>query len=263
MIYDQATELRRLVLAEGARSLAPEAPAPPLIVILGSRRGVGATTVAVHLAQALVRQGRRTVLVDGNLQQPDLAAHCGLANPQALPDVLGRRRTVHELLQPGPAGIQVLPGTWGPSQGVSCSSADQQRLLAELARLGAHTDLVLLEAGGGLNPVSQRFAQAADLVLVVTDGEPSSVAASEATIRALDTAESIPPILNVVNRAASRAVAEQVHTQIARACRRVLGAATVVDAASVGDRAPTANLDTLAQQVLGTLGGRAGRRVAG
>ncbi len=243
-MHDQADRLRRLVLGEAAEGLAPAAPAPPLVTVLGGKGGVGATTIAVNLAVAIARHGRRVVLVDANLQQPDIATQCRLEDKDTLTDVLDGRRTVHEVLQRGPAGIQVLPGAWAANRVAECSEPAQKRLLKELARLGPHTDMVVLDGGCGLNPTAQRFAQASDLLLMVTTAESVSIMDCYATVKSLSGgpshsgSPSLPPIQTVVNQSSDEKADDDVHDRIAQACRRFLGleiqkAATISSDASI------------------------------
>jgi len=246
-MHDQADQLRRLVLGQGIGGLAPNAPPPPLVTVVGGKGGVGTTTIAVNLAVALAGQGQRVVLVDANLQQPDIAVQCRIDEKGTLADVLAGRRTVHEVLERGPFGIQVLPGAWAPDRSIECSPAAQQRLLAELARLGPHADVIVLDGGRGLGSVAQRFALASSLVLVVTTSQSVSIMDSYATIKSLHTNGSPPPIHTVVNKANGGQHEDEVHQRIAQACRRfvkaeVSAAATVREdetlAVAVGDRSP-------------------------
>jgi len=43
---------------------------------------------------------------------PALIERFGVGGPDTIADVLSGRRSVHEVLQPGPAGIQVVPGAF-------------------------------------------------------------------------------------------------------------------------------------------------------
>jgi len=66
---DQADQLRRLV-RETVQQDRTLKPGPPLVVVNGSQKGVGATTIAFQLAKELATQGKRTVLVDANPASP-------------------------------------------------------------------------------------------------------------------------------------------------------------------------------------------------
>src|SRR5262249_6026274 len=91
-------------------ALAAGHAAPPMLVVSGGRHGVGATTLAVQLAAALAQDALRVVLVDANLAEPNVAARCNMGTSVGIGEVLAGRKNIHEALQLGPAGIQVLAG---------------------------------------------------------------------------------------------------------------------------------------------------------
>jgi flagellar biosynthesis protein FlhG len=109
MIHDQADELRHLVRLRAA-SGASLGMIVPLVVVAGGKGGVGATTVAVNLALALARQGRRAVFVDADLDHGGNSRLTKHPEQGSVLDVLAGRRSVHEVLQRGPLGVQVLSG---------------------------------------------------------------------------------------------------------------------------------------------------------
>ena len=222
-MHDQADELRQLVLRTAASARLPAAPPPPIVVVSGGKGGVGATTVAVNLSIVLARLGRRIVLVDADLNQPDATALCNLKEADTVADVLSGRRTVHEVLQSGPGGIQMLPGAWAPQRLTDCPPLAQQRMLTELSRLGAHADVVILDAGNKVDSVTERFWQAADLVLLVTTSEAAAIMDSYAAVKLLAPRGSQPAhVCSLVNKAASSAAAEDVHARIRQAAQRFL-----------------------------------------
>jgi flagellar biosynthesis protein FlhG len=221
-MHDQADELRVLA-RQWASEAKPAAGGPRKIVVSAGKGGVGTTTVAVNLAAALGRQGCRTILVDADFSGADAAMLCGIESRDTIADVLSGRRSVHEVLQPGPGGIQVVPGIWSPGSIPDCSPSAQQRLLRELDHLGRHAEVVVLDAGSGLNHIVQRFWQAADELLVVTTVEAVSIMDAYAAIKLL-LAERVPPVVcTVVNQSPEAGVAIGVHARIAQACQRFLG----------------------------------------
>lgn len=222
-MHDQADELRQLVLRTAASSLSPDAPPPPLVIVCGGKEGVGSTTLAVNLAITLARQGHRSVLVDTEFGQPDATALCGLGDGDTLADVLTGRRTVHEVLQRGPAGIQLVPGTRIPEPRREGAPQGQQRLLSELGRLGPHADVVLMDLGSAPGPMSARFWQAADLVLLVTTDQSNSIMDAYAAVKILATPDAPTPIRVLVNQVLNDAVADGVFERIEQASRRFLG----------------------------------------
>ncbi len=222
-MLDQASELRRLARQWAAGDGKSAFRAPRKIVVSAGKGGVGATTIAVNLAAALGRQGCRTILVDADFTGADAALLCGIESRETIADVLSGRRNVHEVLQPGPAGIQVVPGIWSPGAIPDCSPTAQQRLLRELDQLGRHADVIVLDVGNGLTHVVQRFWQAAEQVLLVTTAEAVSIMDGYAAVKVFMDGDRPPSVRTIVNQSPLPEVAADVHRRIAQACQKFLG----------------------------------------
>lgn len=220
---DQAAELRRLVLRSARERAVESGPVPWLIVLTGGKGGVGATTIAVNLSVALSESGLRVVIVDADLYRADVAALCGLPERSNVSDVLSARRDIHEVLERGPAGIQIVPGIWAPGTLPDCGEKAQLRLIGQLRTLGRHADVIVLDAGGGPSDVLQRFWHEADKVLLVTTADSVSVMDTYATMKMLVDRPQTAPLHIVVNRADSAETARDVEQRIDQSCRRFLG----------------------------------------
>ncbi|MFO0898315.1 MAG: P-loop NTPase [Pirellulales bacterium] len=221
-MHDQADELRQLVLQAARRGTLPLAPAPKLLVVAGGKGGVGTTTVAVQIGLSLARLGCRPVLVDADLRGGDMAALCGLDAHESVADVLAGRLTVHEVMQRGPAGVQVVPGAWGRDSERLASPAAQRRLMAELQDLGRYAEVVIVDAGNGIGEVSHRFWQEAQLVLLVTTPDANAIMDAYACVKVLGE-RATARVFTLVNAAGSPDEAQQVHLRLEQACRRFLG----------------------------------------
>jgi flagellar biosynthesis protein FlhG len=221
---DQADKLRELV--ESASP--PEcdaAPGPPMIVVAGGKGGVGATTVAVNLAAALADREHRVVLVDAARQHADLAqvAGVGLITGGTVADVLVGKCGAVDALAPGPAGTLLLADRWAPQASPDYSRHAQQRLLAELQSLHDVADLLVVDAGSGLNTWTRRFWLRAALVIVVTTTDDVAVMDTYAAIK-LSTAESIASEQRIlINQCESSESTEDVKQRLSTACQRFLG----------------------------------------
>jgi len=228
-MHDQANHLRALVSA--GRRLGPVSnSAPRLIALAGGKGGVGVTTLAIRLAQALARDGRRTLLVDADTQRPDVATVCQLQDGYSVADVLYGRRTMHEAIRLGPGGIQILPGVsplgqTAPRAGATpWTPAAQERFIADLRSLGPHADVALLDVGSACDAVAHRFWQAADEVLLVTTPDPVAVLDAYAAVKTFWAGAGKTPVASLVNQSNDEAEAAEVHERLRQACRRFLGA---------------------------------------
>ena len=265
MPSDQAADLRRLM--RQARLPQPlDACRSPLIwAVTSGKGGVGVTTLAVNLAVAWGLSGRRTVLVDANLDGPDASALCGAFDGPGLLDVLAGERSIHEVLRLGPGGIQLLPGQWADERKdcatAEFANADYDRLLRELRGLGPHADVVLLDVGSGQSRLARRFWQAADGVLLVTSPDALSIVNSYAAVKLLRPAAGAL-ICTAVNLAEDEAAAE-VHARLARSCHRFLGQTLIAAGELPFDRRIAAAGASRTPFVLERHGDRLARRVDG
>ncbi len=229
-MIDQATELRKLVLRAMRAQPIATGPPPRLVVLTGGKGGVGVTTIAVNLAVALAEQGSRVVIVDADLHRSDVATLCGLSDFQTGTNLLEAGRDIHEVLHPGPAGIQILPGLrvhglneHGQNKH-SVGEISYERLQRQLATLGRHADIVILDLGSGSGELIRRFSSAADEVLLVTT--PDSVAVMDAYTRiktdlALASQRSLRLVVNLTTDASQAA---NVHHRIDSSSQKFLNA---------------------------------------
>jgi flagellar biosynthesis protein FlhG len=228
-MLDQANDLRRLARQSGFRparasasTLTPAPPRPKLIVVTSGKGGVGTTTIAVNLAVAIAQQGFKTVLADTDPNSAATATLCRIEERFTIADLIASRRTIDEVLQPGPGGIRVLPGTWGLTQPQDHTANDHERFIKQLVGLGDAAQMVVLDVGNQANRSVRRFWQAADSILLVTTPDITSVMNSYAAIKLLSPGLGRISVRPIVNMANQQSVADDVHTRLYRACTRFL-----------------------------------------
>ena len=219
---DQASELRSLVSGTVAKWTDSVGSPPCMAVLLGARGGVGTTTLSVNTSVALAQLGHRVVLVDAHLGRSDIAPMCRIREQYGVFDLLAARRDIHEVLEPGPLGVQVLPGTWGAADSTELSAYSKQRLVSRLLTLGPYADWIIVDAGNQSGPLLNSLCQAAQTVLLVTSPETISVMDAYATIKTLIRESFAPTLQLVINQSASESVSQDVQSRIATSCERFL-----------------------------------------
>jgi flagellar biosynthesis protein FlhG len=208
---------------QGARLHGDDLARPKLIVVTGGKGGVGTTTIAVNFAVVAARLRERVILVDADLDGGDVAALCRLEEGPTVADVLSARRTVREVLQGAPGGIQVIPGIWDLDRVADFQPAARQRLMDQLQRLGEHAELIVLDAGSGRNRTVEQFVRAADRVLMVTSAEGASIMDTYAAIKVMTAGGAAAPIDVVASMVPDAETAAGVCARLSQACLRFLG----------------------------------------
>jgi flagellar biosynthesis protein FlhG len=226
-MVDQANELRELVRREADRLQTSAQGQPCFLVVSGGRDGVGTTTVALNLAIEASRSGRRVLLVDADPNRGDTAAICRLEERHTLADVLSARRSVPEAIQPGPAGIWVLPGGWTSSWSGGREEVAPGQFRARLAQplktMGKRFDFVVIDAGNGANRATAERWQAADAVLLLTTTDLPAIMDAYATVKHSGAKEMSIPVHCLVNMSPDDASAGDVFGRLERSCWRFLG----------------------------------------
>jgi flagellar biosynthesis protein FlhG len=232
MSHDQASRLRSLALRTLRTTSASPIAATRTVVISSGERRLGGTTLAVHLSISLARQGQRVVLVDADLETAGASLLSRVHLSPGLTDVLTERRNIHEVLQRGPAGIQVLAGSQSASERNLLTDKTAERLMRQLAGLSRHTDVVVLDVPcqeaeprgeSQMHGPLASFWQHADDMLLVTSGDDSAVMNTYALLKSCWSRTVVLPRLHVaVNHAQDFASASDVHVRLDRSSQRFL-----------------------------------------
>lgn len=147
--HAELVEILKEISAELQAELSSDVAQGQLITIMKSIGGVGATTVATHLASELAARntGRGVCVFDLDLQFGDAASYLGLSNQLSIADLLeaGSRidgDLLRSVVSKTPEGLHVLaaPADMMPIEAVN---ADQILRIIELAR--AEYDYVVLD----------------------------------------------------------------------------------------------------------------------
>lgn len=116
-----------------------------VIVLTGAEPGQGATTTAANLGSALTEQGRKVLLVDCNLRDPNLNKLFDLPNDMGLTDVLAGKLDLTDAIQPGTESRPSLLAT-GPVNGSDSLALSSSKMAALLKAARQQFDYVLIDA---------------------------------------------------------------------------------------------------------------------
>ncbi len=197
--------------------------APRLIAIASGKGGVGKTWLAITLAHALARSGRRVLLVDGDLGLANVDIQLGLMPRLDLGAVLAGQATLPQaVMHHGEGGFDILAGRSGSGGLAGLSPAALAPVLAALRGATAH-EIVLLDLGAGLEPPVRHLAAAADTLLILATSEPTSLTDAYAVLKLYASDRPGGDARVIVNQAANRRAGERTYETLRRAALAFLG----------------------------------------
>ncbi len=180
---DELTSRVEAVLLRSARSRVEEQPPirAKILGFLGSKGGVGTTTLAVNVAVALAQgpaKGQQVILADmqsgmaASSIQLGLRRHGGIARLLDEPVERIDARIVEAQLEEHRTGVRILSGQLKPPGVATLVQPDHAEVI--LQHLGAMADYLLLDLGVSLDETNRRILSSCDHVVVAT--EPHRVA---------------------------------------------------------------------------------------
>ena len=227
-LLDQAGDLRRIV-EEKRQELRQKGRGTHLrtLAVLSGKGGVGKSNVSASISCALADQGKRVVLLDADLGMANLDILCGVSAKYNLSHLVAGSRELNEILIPLEERVFLLPGGVGLKEMADLDDEGMERVFDLLMVLEDRADILVLDTGAGIHKGVLSFAQAADMALLVTTPEPTSVRDAYGVIKSMGGSGSKQgeELMLVVNMAGSRDEAHEVAERIRMASMQFLGSA--------------------------------------
>jgi flagellar biosynthesis protein FlhG len=194
----------------------------PTIVVGSGKGGVGKSVVSVLIATAVAAQGRRVLLLDGDQNLANLHVLLGVRPMARMESVLSGKADAPELVQWVWPNLWLLPGESGAESLYALESVNRARLQHRLSEVYRRFDVVVVDAGTGLENVVRAATMRATSLLLVTAPEPTALTDAYALIKILHLQLPDFPIDILVNRCLSATEGRDAFVKLATACERFL-----------------------------------------
>jgi len=140
-----------------------------VIAFVSGKGGVGKTTTAVNVAQALYESKKKVLLIDANVTTPNVSLHYSIIpSGFSLHDVLSGRVGIEKVIYKTETGLLVIPGGLNFD---NLKSKIKKSLANSLIYLMDKFDYILIDAGAGLGFETQMAIKAAEEIVLVTNPE--------------------------------------------------------------------------------------------
>ncbi|WP_417814663.1 MinD/ParA family protein [Thalassospira alkalitolerans] len=209
--------------SEAAPKTAPRAKGRNVLAIASGKGGVGKTWFAITLTHSLVREGKKALLFDGDLGLANIDIQLGLMPKHDLGGVIAGRIGLRDAVTPFPdGGFDIIAGRSGSGSLANLSATRLQALSDDLIQTGKTYDKVLIDLGAGVDQGVRQMTSLANTVIVITNGDPTSLTDAYAFIKITHLARPKTDIRVVVNMAKDRKEGEAIYNKLLKACEGFL-----------------------------------------
>ncbi len=161
-----------------------------ILAVVSGKGGVGKTVVAINLAFILNEFGRRVILVDGDIEKPNVAIYLGHPNDKpTLHDVLNGKVKLKDAAFIHPSGLKYIAGNHWIMEKVEFKISVLNEIKSE--------ELIILDTPPGFRGDIRKILRASDYAVIVTMPDYASVSDAVKILRLCKKAK---PIGVVVNR---------------------------------------------------------------
>ncbi|WP_411105687.1 CpaE family protein [Streptomyces sp. cmx-4-9] len=165
----------------------PEVPAGPggrVVTVTGAKGGVGTTFTAVQFALAAAASGRRTALVDLDLQAGDVGSYLDVQFRRSIADLAGIQdisaRVLQDAVYDDRTGLALL---LAPAEGERGEEVDDRAARHVLAALRSRYELVVVDCGTQVTGANAAAVELADTAVLVTTPDVVAVRAAKRMVR--------------------------------------------------------------------------------
>jgi len=213
---DQAESLRQMMSRQNGDVR--------VVAVTSGKGGVGKTNVTANLAILAAQQGRRVLIVDGDLGLANVEIVFGLTPRYHLGHLLDGTAELPQVLATGPEGVRVLPGGSGVRGLTALDDAQKLRLMSALDTIEDEFDLVLIDTGAGIGDNVLFFVGGAQEALLVLTPEPTSLSDAYAAVKVMSLEGGVEHFNVLVNQVATEQQAREIYEKLCTVSRRFLKA---------------------------------------
>uniref|UniRef100_A0AAU2JSL0 AAA family ATPase n=1 Tax=Streptomyces sp. NBC_00049 TaxID=2903617 RepID=A0AAU2JSL0_9ACTN len=159
-------------------------PGGRVVTVTGAKGGVGTTFTAVQFALAAAASGRRTALVDMDLQAGDVGSYLDVQFRRSIADLAGIQdispRVLQDAVYEDRTGLALL---LAPADGERGEEVDDRAARHIVGALRSRYELVVIDCGTQVTGANAAAVEMADVAVLVTTPDVVAVRAAKRMVR--------------------------------------------------------------------------------
>ncbi|MDR1929353.1 MAG: MinD/ParA family protein [Treponema sp.] len=173
---DQAEKLREMMRRNSSyeKPVKGKEKKTRIITVTSGKGGVGKTNVAVNMALAYARMGKKVTVMDADLGLANVNVMLNMIPKFNLYHVIRKQKTMKEIMVDTEYGISIVAGASGFSKIANLDDSERQYFISELETL-SQADIIIIDTSAGISSNVLDFVAAADDTVIITTPEPTAI----------------------------------------------------------------------------------------
>ena len=178
---DQAQNLRNIIKKENTLM-----PMSRVITVTSGKGGVGKSNLAVNIAIAMGRAGKRVIILDADFGLANIEVMLGIRPKYNLADLMFKGKQITDIITEGPENVSFISGGSGIQELTNLTKEQVINFSSKLEELDRRADVIIVDTGAGISGNVMEFVMSSAEVILVATPEPTSMTDAYAVLKTLD-----------------------------------------------------------------------------
>jgi len=196
-MHDQAENLRNKLKAHASGREGK------VISIISGKGGVGKSNFALNFALALIREGKKVLVIDLDIGMGNIDVLLGIHSKYSIKHLFEQDMPLEDLIEQGPEGLEYISGGSSLGSLLEMDESKRSRFFTQFEIVSKSYDYVLFDMGAGATRDSIYFILASDICVLISTPEPTALTDAYGMIKYIVNNYGEMPINIVMNRALS------------------------------------------------------------
>lgn len=195
------------------------------ISIASGKGGVGKTLITVNAGKIISGQGKKVLIVDGDLGLSNVHIMLGITPAKNLYHFFMGEAAIEEIVTPIYDNLDFISSGSGIRELVNLPSLQLKNLILKLQEYAEKSyDWVIFDTPPGIHSDTLSIVSSSHIPVVITTPEPTAIADAYGLIKVLNHYEGVKSFYLLVNKTSNQKEGERVYESIRIVCERFTSA---------------------------------------
>ncbi len=191
------------------------------ISVASGKGGVGKTIITINMGRILYSNGKKVLLIDGDLGLSNIHLMLGITPPKNLYHFFSGDVPIEDIVVPIEDGFDFISSGSGIRELVNMSFGKLKTLLLRLQEFAeGRYDWVIFDTPPGIHSDTLAIVSSSQIPIVITTPEPTAIADAYGLVKVMNSSEGLKEFFLAVNKVSNEYEGKKVYESIKVVCER-------------------------------------------